>query len=155
MEIVIVSFCIVTIGSLLWAVLNQFIDTEDMSDISEAESLRLTDFCSHIHALVQPHSGEARGQAPTAVYTPNWLKFQYLTDILESSLAGIKYLWAEGELRLEVQKKELEDLGQALFAKSEYRRKAIREIRRGSVRKWTCLLYICPMLVFTTNVMNL
>lgn len=68
----------------------------------------------------------------TAVYVRNWLKFQYLVNILESSLADIKFLWVEGELRLEFSPDEVVDLIEALFAESDYRRKAIAEIRRVS-----------------------
>ena len=139
-----------SIGSLLSTVVNKIIfDVEDMSDISEPESQRLTDFCNRIAALedlfITPppisHSAAAAaqgGEAPiplTAVYSPNWLKFQYLTNILESSLVDIKYLWTEGELRLEFETEELVDLIEALFADSDHRRKAIGEIRRVSVRR--------------------
>lgn len=136
-----------SIGSLLSTVLNKIIiDVEDMNDISEPESQRLTDFCNRIAALedlftpppISHSAATARGEVPiplTAVYTPNWLKFQYLTNILESSLVDIKYLWTEGELRLEFETEELVDLIEALFADSDHRRKAIGEIRRGSVRR--------------------
>ena len=119
------------------------VDIEDMSDISEAESQRLTAFRNRIAALeslfipeISP-SAAARGEAPillTAFYTPNWLKF-HLTNILERSLEGIKFLWTEGELRLEFRMEELVDLIEALFADSEHRRKAIGDIRKGSVRR--------------------
>ena len=137
-------------GSLLSTVVNKIVfDVEDMSDISEPESQRLADFCNRIAALedlfITPsqisHSAAAVAQGGdasiplTAVYTPNWLKFQYLTNILESSLVDIKYLWTEGELRLEFETEELVDLIEALFADSDHRRKAIGEIRRGSVRR--------------------
>jgi len=75
--------------------------------------------------------GRRQGRDMTGVYTPNWFKFVYLAEILESSLADIKYLWQEGELKLEFQFGEVVDLVEALFADSEYRRKAIAEIRRG------------------------
>lgn len=121
MEIDIVSFCILQlIGSLLWTVLDKvMIDIEDMSDISEAELKRLTGFSNRIVALEDLFTPEilpseaTHGEAPislTAVYTSNWLKFQYLTNILESSLVDIKYLWAGGKLGLESQKEELVDL---------------------------------------------
>lgn len=139
------SVLLQSIGSLLSTVLNKIIaDLEDMSDISEPESQRLTDFCNRIAALEDLftpqilNSAEARAEVPiplTAVYTPNWLKFQYLTNILESSLVDIKFLWTEGELRLEFETEELVDLIEALFADSDHRRKAIGEIRRGSVRR--------------------
>lgn len=129
-----------SIGSLLSTVAKKFIvDIEDMSDISELESHRLAAFCARIASLedlfTPPISsdtsiGEEQAIPLTAVYTPNWLKFQYLANILESSLVDIKYLWTEGELRLEFEAEELVDLVEALFADSDHRRRAIAEIRR-------------------------
>ena len=130
-----------SLGSLLSTVAKKIIaDVEDMGDISEPESQRLTAFCNRIASLedlfTQKSTGgasEAQNVPLTAVYTPNWLKFQYLANILESSLVDIKYLWLEGELKLEFEAEELVDLIEALFADSEHRRKAIGEIRRASV----------------------
>lgn len=134
-----------SLGSLLSTVVNKILfDVEDMSDISEPESQRLTAFCNQIAALEDLFTpqqsenmtvGKAGAMPLTAVYTPNWLKFQYLANILESSLVDIKYLWTEGELRLEFEAEELIDLIEALFADSEHRRKAIGDIRRVSIRR--------------------
>jgi centromere/kinetochore protein ZW10 len=125
-----------SIGSLLGTVINKMIlDIEDLSDISEPESQRLTAFCNGVIALADlfisdDEAGGEKAVSRTAVYTPHWLKFQYLANILESSLADIKYLWMEAELSLEFGKEELIDLIVALFADSEHRRRAIGEIRR-------------------------
>ena len=130
-----------SLGSLLSTVVNKIIvDICDMSDISEPESQRLTAFCNRIAALEDLFTPESTHGAPfdmesavplTAIYAPNWLKFQYLSQILDSTLVDIKYLWTEGELRLEFTADELADLIQALFADSEHRRRAIAEIRRS------------------------
>ena len=135
-----------SLGSLLSTVINKIIvDVEDMPDISEPESQRLAAFCNRIATLEDLFLAESNASGPavaaaatenpiiplTAVYAPNWLKFQYLANILESSLVDIKYLWTEGELSLEYGVEELIDLIEALFADSEHRRRAIGEIRRG------------------------
>lgn len=131
-------------GSLLSTVINKIIvDVEDMNDISEPESQRLTAFCarvSKLEDLFTPESSsenEENGQQQepmplTALYTANWLKFQYLANILDSSLADIKYMWTDGELGLEFTAEEVTDLIEALFADSDHRRRAIGEIRRTS-----------------------
>ncbi|PGH15698.1 hypothetical protein AJ79_02292 [Helicocarpus griseus UAMH5409] len=133
-----------SIGSLLSTVINKIIlDIEDLSDISDAESQRLAAFCNQISKLEdlflpepQPGQDTSSGQTEvvpmTAMYVPNWLKFQYLMNILESSLADIKYMWTEGELKLEFPPEEVTDLIKALFADSDHRRRAIVEIRRTS-----------------------
>ena len=128
-----------SLGSLLSTVCSKIIvDIEDMSDISEPESQQLTAYCSRIATLediftpqhIESTSLPQQETLPlTAVYTPAWLKFQYLANILESSLVDIKYLWTEGELSLEFQTEELVDLIVALFADSTHRRAAVGEIR--------------------------
>ena len=131
-----------SVGSLLSTLINKIIvDVEDMSAISEAESQRLTSFCSRVAGLEDlfkpqspaPGQDSEKETVPlTAVYTPGWLKFQYLANILESSLVDIKFLWEEGELSLEFEIDELVELVEALFADSEHRRRAIGEMRKRS-----------------------
>lgn len=114
-----------SLGSLLSTALNKVIvDVEDMSDIAEEESKRLRHFCDELAKLsglfvADEQAGEAKDM--TSIYTPNWFKFQYLSEILESSLADIKYFWTEGELKLEMEAEEVVDLIKALFAESEHR----------------------------------
>ncbi|KAL8706461.1 MAG: hypothetical protein Q9201_000516 [Fulgogasparrea decipioides] len=128
-----------SVGSLLSTVIDKMIiDIEDMGDISEPESQRLTAYCKQVTALEDlflPQEAASTDQEPvplTAVYTPGWFKFQYLSEILDSSLVDIKYLWTDGGLKLEYDAEELVELIEALFADSEHRRRAIGEIRRAS-----------------------
>ncbi|KEF53806.1 uncharacterized protein A1O9_10207 [Exophiala aquamarina CBS 119918] len=113
------------VGKVIYAI-------EDMDDISEPESQRLTTFCQQIAALddLFPHDDTLTGHpvSTTPVYVPIWFRFQYLIQILESSLVDIKYLWTEGELSLEFSQKEVVSLIQALFAESRHRREAINSI---------------------------
>ncbi|OQD85286.1 hypothetical protein PENANT_c010G05356 [Penicillium antarcticum] len=124
-----------SIGSLLSTVINKVvIDVEDLGDISEDQSRQLVSFCNQISKLedlFMPENGDAEALPVTAIYVPSWLRFQYLVNILESSLADIKFLWMEGELGLEFSAEEVIDLIEALFAESDHRRRAIAEIRRA------------------------
>ncbi|CAG8188527.1 unnamed protein product [Penicillium olsonii] len=124
-----------SVGSLLSTVINKvIIDIEDLGDISEDQSKQLVSFCNQISKLedlFMPENGESGALPATAVYVPSWLRFQYMVNILESSLADIKYLWLEGELGLEFSVEEVVDLIEALFAESDHRRRAISEIRRA------------------------
>ncbi|KAL9614156.1 MAG: hypothetical protein Q9167_001366 [Letrouitia subvulpina] len=131
-----------SIGSLLSTAIDKIIvDVEDLGDISEPESQRLTAFCKQIIALEHlfiPRSTETISSLTedpvplTAVYVPGWFKFQYLAEILDSSLADIKYLWTDGNIRLEFTSEEVVDLIKALFADSDHRRRAIAEIQKQS-----------------------
>jgi centromere/kinetochore protein ZW10 len=124
-----------SVGSLLSTVINKvIIDIEDLGDISEDQSRQLVSFCNQISKLedlFRPETGDTEALPVTAIYVPSWLRFQYLVNILESSLADIKFLWIEGELGLEFSAEEVIDLIEALFAESDYRRRAIAEIRRA------------------------
>ncbi|KAJ5502284.1 hypothetical protein N7463_005158 [Penicillium fimorum] len=123
-------------GSLLSTVINKVvIDIEDLGDISEDQSRQLVSFCdqlSKLEDLFRPETdADAEALPVTAIYVPSWLRFQYMINILESSLADIKFLWLEGELGLEFSAEEVIDLIEALFAESDHRRRAISEIRRA------------------------
>jgi protein transport protein DSL1/ZW10 len=127
-----------SVGSILAAVTGKMImDIEDMNDISEEASQRLRHFCLEIGKIsdlfVAADGSHGSGDL-TSIYAPNWFKFQYLSEILDGSLADIKYLWTDGELRLEFEADEVIDLIKALFAESDHRRRAISEIRRTATR---------------------
>ena len=130
------SILLQSLGSLCTTILGKIIvDIEDMSDISEDESKKLKEFCDEVSKVRQVFSEETHGSGSvdyTAMFISNWFKFQYLAEILESSLADIKYLWTEGELGLEFEAEEVIDLIEALFAESDYRRKTVNEIKRSS-----------------------
>ena len=125
------------IGSLLATILDRMIiDIEELGDISEDQSQQLVLFCNQMSKLedlfIPPDSVAGAEAVPTtAVYVPNWFKFQYLVNILDSSLADIKFLWIEGELSLEFAPDEVIDLIKALFAESDYRRNAIADIKKS------------------------
>jgi centromere/kinetochore protein ZW10 len=133
-----------SIGSLVSTVADKIMaDILDMEDIEDPESQRLTSFCSQVSALDdlfisgKPlQGGETAEQEQdtvphTFVYVPSWLRFQYLANILESSLVEIKYLWEQSELKMEFKAEEVVDLIRALFAETRQRRDAIAEIRLG------------------------
>ncbi|KAF2033817.1 WD40 repeat-like protein [Setomelanomma holmii] len=128
-----------SLGSLVSTALTKFVnDVEDMSDIAEDESRKLHSYCVSLATLAQhfqtsDDNGEVRDMV--SIYTPNWFKFQYLSEILDSSLADIKYFWTDGELKLEMEGEEVVGLLEALFAPSDHRRRAIAEIRRTSAKR--------------------
>jgi len=129
-------------GSLLATVTGKLIsEIEDLGDIGEADSHQLrrlldkvSELRDHFTQADETGAGGEGGRDLTFIYCPNWLKFQYLGEILESSLADIKYLWNEGELSLEFTADEVVELIEALFAESDLRRRAVTEIRRGGRR---------------------
>lgn len=119
------------IGSLLNTVVVRLIhDVEDMSDIPEAESVKLAGFMEELGKLESLFPEGPRGVSTTGVYCSNWIKFRFLQQVLESTMADILYMFKEGHLE-GFEEGALCDLVRALFADSENRRKCIDEIRRG------------------------
>ena len=126
-----------SLGSLVSTAFTKFInDVMDMSDIAEDESRKLHSYCMSLatlsqHFQTQDENGETRDTA--SLYVQNWFRLQYLGEILAGSLADIKYLWNESELKLEMGAEEVVGLIEALFAPSDLRRRAIADIRRTSM----------------------
>jgi protein transport protein DSL1/ZW10 len=124
-----------SLGSLLATVTGKMItEIEDLGDIGEEDSHQLRalmDKVSEAKDIFEQQREGSEAADMTFIYCPNWLKFQYLAEILESSLADIKYLWNEGELSLEFEAEEVVELIEGLFADSELRRRAVGEIRRA------------------------
>lgn len=135
-----------SLGAILSHVIRRIITeilelSDGINGISEEESKTLKSWMDQISTLSDLFEQETPGAATddevhrtvVHVYTPGWLRFIYLGEILEASLADIKFLWNEGELSLEFEADEVEDLIKALFAESQFRRDALREIK-GSGR---------------------
>lgn len=121
------------IGSLLNTVVVRLIhDVEDMSDIPEAESVKLAGFMEELGKLENLFPEGPRGISTTGVYCSYWIKFRFLQQVLESTMVDILYMFREGHLE-GFEEGVLCDLVKALFADSENRRKCIDEIRRGRV----------------------
>ncbi|KAF4120689.1 protein transport protein DSL1/ZW10 [Geosmithia morbida] len=65
----------------------------------------------------------------TAQYAPNWLRLKYLSEVLQSNLNEVKFLWLDSELSLYFTVNEVTDLIEASFENNSRTREAIREIQ--------------------------
>lgn len=63
-------------------------------------------------------------------YVPSWLKFSYLSEVLEASMADITYLFEEGAL-VDFEIEELVKLVAALFSDTPLRAETIQKLQRG------------------------
>jgi len=63
-------------------------------------------------------------------YVPSWLKFSYLSEVLEASMADITYLFDEGAL-VDFEIDELVKLVTALFSDTPLRAETIQKLQRG------------------------
>lgn len=131
-----------SIGSLISSVMSKMIkEIEDMEDIQESESRQLVQFMERVSALedlfATPKSvqgshnpeKEQENSSTITLHAPNYLRFQYLQQILDSSLADIRYMWTDAGLSEDFEADEVVDLIKALFAESSHRRSAIQAIK--------------------------
>lgn len=65
----------------------------------------------------------------TAQYAPSWLRLKYLSEVLQSNLNEVKFLWLESELSLYFTVSEVVDLIEASFENNHRTRDTIREIQ--------------------------
>ena len=63
---------------------------------------------------------------------PSWLKFSYLSEVLEASIADITYLFEEGAL-VDFEIDELVKLVMALFSDTPLRAETVRKLQGGHV----------------------
>ena len=65
-----------------------------------------------------------------AAYISSWLKFSYLSELLEASIADIMYLFEEGDL-VDFETDELVKLVTALFSDTPLRAETIQKLQSG------------------------
>ena len=65
----------------------------------------------------------------TAQHAPSWLRLKYLSEVLQSNLNEVKFLWCESELSLYFTMEEVVDLINASFEDNVRTRDTIKEIR--------------------------
>ncbi|KAJ0307586.1 hypothetical protein COL5a_000445 [Colletotrichum fioriniae] len=65
----------------------------------------------------------------TAQYAATWLRLKYLSEVLQSNLNEVKYLWCDSELSLYFSADEVVDLVEASFDANPRMRETIRAIR--------------------------
>lgn len=126
------------IGSLADTLAKRLIsDVLEMSSIGQEEAYsiaKLISTATELDDLFLPSklgdTGATDDEVPTtAQYAPNWLRLKYLSEVLQSNLNEVKYLWCDSELSLYFTVDEVVDLIKASFEENTRTRDAIREIR--------------------------
>ncbi|KAM6497121.1 hypothetical protein JOM56_007594 [Amanita muscaria] len=101
-----------------------------LPDIPEVESHRLSELCRILSALEGLFMEGINQPSFVLAYVPSWLKFSYLSELLEASMADITYLFETGAL-VDFGVDELVRLVQALFADTTLRTNTINKISAG------------------------
>jgi len=119
------------IGSVTDAALSRVLqDVLALHDIPELESHRLSELCHILNALEGLFCEDPEQPSFVVAYVPTWLKFSYLSELLEASLADITYLFEQGAL-VDFEVDELVNLVRALFADTALRTNTINKILGG------------------------
>lgn len=134
-------------------------EVTDLDDITTAESQRLNEMFKLVHPLeasftegpgavrlftsrfaiaarrdlrLTSTSQPLAARQPSVVvhYVPSWLKFCYLSELLEASMADITYLFDSGAL-IDFELDELARLVRALFSDNSLRARTIDKIMEG------------------------
>ncbi|KPM38831.1 hypothetical protein AK830_g7721 [Neonectria ditissima] len=120
------------IGSLAETLATKIItDVLEMPSIGQEEAYNIANLiatATELDDLFPPKSGE--GDLPrTAQFAPSWLRLKYLSEVLQSNLNEVRYLWFESELSVHFTATEVIDLIEASFEANARTRETIREIQ--------------------------
>lgn len=127
------------IGSLADALATKLItDVLEMASIGQDEAYNIAKLiatATELDDLFLPSklSGTASGaedEVPqTAQYAPSWLRLKYLSEVLQSNLNEVRFLWCDSELSLYFTVREVIDLIEASFEANARTKETIREIQ--------------------------
>ncbi|TDL23641.1 hypothetical protein BD410DRAFT_768181 [Rickenella mellea] len=119
------------IGFVVDAALSTIVeDVLKLPDITEVESSKLCELCRMLNALESLFIESVDEPSLVVVYVPSWLKYSYLSELLEASMADISYLFDEGAL-IDFKVEELARLIKALFSDTPLRANTIARVMRG------------------------
>ncbi|KAG6381687.1 hypothetical protein JVT61DRAFT_288 [Boletus reticuloceps] len=119
------------VGLVVDGVLSRILDSIlVISDIPEVESRKLSELCRILTALEGLFVENTSESSFVVSYVRSWLKFSYLSELLEASMADLTYLFEEGAL-VDFEIDELVVLVKALFADTPLRTKTLDKIMNG------------------------
>ncbi|KAH7921288.1 hypothetical protein BV22DRAFT_1072517, partial [Leucogyrophana mollusca] len=118
-------------GAIVEGALSRILeDILALPDIPEVESHKLSELCRILGALEGLFVEDTNESSFVVSYVPSWLKFSYLSELLEASMADFTYLFEEGVL-VDFEIDELVKLVRALFADTPLRTTTLGKIERG------------------------
>ncbi|KAF5373242.1 hypothetical protein D9615_007430 [Tricholomella constricta] len=101
-----------------------------LPDIPEVESHQLSELCRILNAMEGLFVEDSAQPSFVVAYVPSWLKFSYLSELLEASMVDITYLFEEGAL-VDFEVDELIRLVRALFVDTPLRTNTIAKLQGG------------------------
>ncbi|KAI0599122.1 hypothetical protein F4775DRAFT_551572 [Biscogniauxia sp. FL1348] len=121
------------VGSLVDTIASKLItDVMDLAGIGQDEAYNIANLIARITELddmfLPPDAGKD-AIPTTAEYAGNWLRLKYLSEVLQSNLQDVRYLWMESELSLYFTVDEVVDLIGLSFVDNARTREVVREIQ--------------------------
>lgn len=128
------------VGSLVDSVAVKIInDVMELPSIGQDEAYNIANLIATVTGLddlflpsgssAPGKTGKAEEAIPTtAQYAPSWLRLKYLSEVLQSNLKDVRYLWVESELSLYFSAEEVVDLIKISFEDNARTREVIKEI---------------------------
>ncbi|KAK5660157.1 hypothetical protein OQA88_13626 [Cercophora sp. LCS_1] len=133
------------VGSLADGVASKIIgDVLDMSSIGQDEAYNIANLISMVTELddlflpgrfrpssQQKQKGQGDEVPDTAQYARSWLRLKFLSEVLQSNLKDVRYLWMESDLSLYFTVDEVLDLINVSFEDNARTREVVREITQN------------------------
>lgn len=119
-------------GSLVDTIASKLIaDVMDLGGIGQDEAYNIASLIARIEQLDDMFlpPGAAKDAIPrTAQHAASWMRLKFLSEVLQSNLQEVLYLWNESDLSLEFTMDEVIDLIRLSFVDNSRTRDVIREI---------------------------
>lgn len=122
------------VGSLVDTIAAKLIaDVMDLAGIGQDEAYNIASLIARIEQLddlfLPPGATNTKDAIPrTAQYAASWMRLKFLSEVLQSNLQEVLYLWNESDLSLEFTAEEVVDLVRLSFVDNARTRDVIREI---------------------------
>ncbi|PQE26085.1 is centromere binding at prophase protein [Rutstroemia sp. NJR-2017a BBW] len=125
------------VGNLINTVALKIInDVFDLTDLGIDDAERVASLILQVETLdsLFKNENDEKQMPKTAQYAKDWIKLQFLGEILQSNLKDIRYLWFESELSFCFTKEEVIDLIELSFEKNVNSRQLIKDIKEKPVQ---------------------
>ncbi|KAJ8109064.1 hypothetical protein ONZ43_g6243 [Nemania bipapillata] len=121
------------VGSLVNTVASKVVsDVMDLAGIGQDDAYNIANLIARITELDNlflPSGADKNAIPSTSEYASSWLRLKYLSEVLQSNLQDVKFLWMDSELSLYFTVDEVVDLIGLSFVDNARTREVVREIQ--------------------------
>ncbi|KAI1425830.1 hypothetical protein F5Y12DRAFT_795025 [Xylaria sp. FL1777] len=121
------------VGSLVDTIASKLVaDVMDLTGIGQDDAYNIANLIARITGLDDlflPRNADKNAIPSTSQYASSWLRLKYLSEVLQSNLQDVKFLWMESELSLYFTVDEVVDLIGLSFVDNARTREVVREIQ--------------------------